>query len=253
MRKSGFAVIALACFAMLVTPSHVQTAPQDDRLRVLLTYGGHGFQEKEFFAMWDALPRVTYTRAPLPQSADLFKPGLEKEYDVIVLYDMVKSLSPTQREGLLALLEKGIGVVSLHHNLVANLDWDEYHKIIGGTWVGSKRTIDGTEYGPSVPDHGQEIAIQIADKDHPITKGLSDFVLHDETYGKTYVSPSVHLLLTTSNPKNNPAFAWVNQYGKSRIVYFQAGHDAEAWKNPNFQEILVRSIRWTAQARERGN
>jgi type 1 glutamine amidotransferase len=193
------------------------------------------------------LPGVTYTKAPLPQSADLLKPGLEKEYDVIVLYDMVKSLTPPQREGLLALLKKGIGVVSLHHNLVANLDWDEYHKIIGGTWVGSKRTIDGIEYGPSIPEHGQEIPIQIADKEHPITKGLSDFVLHDETYGKTYVSPTVHVLLTTTNPKNNPPFAWVNQYGKSRIVYFQGGHDAEAWKNPNFQEILVRSIRWTAR------
>jgi type 1 glutamine amidotransferase len=226
MKKRALTAIALACFTLLVTSTQVRTAPQGDRLRVLLTYGGHDFQEKEFFAMWDALPGVTYTRAPLPQSADLFKPELEKDYDVIVLYDMVKSLSPAQREGLLKLLEKGIGFVSLHHNLVANLDWDEYHKIIGGTWVGSKRTIDGIEYGPSIPEHGQEIPIQIADKDHPITKGLSDFVLHDETYGKTYVLPSVHVLLTTTNPKNNPAFAWVNQYGKSRIVYFQAGHDA---------------------------
>jgi type 1 glutamine amidotransferase len=248
MKKRALTAMTLACFAILVTPAGVQTAPQGTKLRVLLTYGGHGFQEKEFFAMWDALPDVTYTKAPLPQSADLFRPGLEKDYDVIVLYDMVKSLSPSQREGLLALLQKGIGVVSLHHNLVANLDWEEYHKVIGGTWVGSKRTIDGIEYGPSIPEHGQEIPVQIADKDHPITKGLSDFVLHDETYGKTYVSPSVHVLLTTTNPKNIPAFAWTNQYGMSRIVYFQAGHDAEAWKNPNFQEILLRSIRWTARS-----
>src|ERR1051326_3716512 len=112
MNQRGFATITLACFTLLITPARVQTAPQGDSLRVLLTYGGHGFQEKEFFAMWDALPGVTYTKAPLPQSADLFKPGLEKEYDVIVLYDMIKSLSPTQREGQLALLGKGIGVVS---------------------------------------------------------------------------------------------------------------------------------------------
>ena len=196
--------------------------------------------------MWDALPGVTYTKAPLPQSADLLKPGLEKEYDVIVCYDMVKELSPTQQQAFLALLDRGIGLVSLHHNLSGNLEWAEYHKVIGGTWLWKQRTIDGREYGPSTYEHDQEIPIQIADKDHPITKGLEDFVIHDETYGNTYVSPTVHVLLTADNPKNVKPFAWTNQYGKSRVVYFQAGHDAEAWKHPCFQEILGRSIRWVA-------
>ncbi len=241
------AIIALACLAAVLTSIPARTDPPKARLRVLLTYGGHDFQETEFFARWDALPGVSYTKAPLPQSADLFRPGLEKDYDVIVFYDMVKELSPAQQQGLIALLDRGIGVVSLHHNLSGNLEWAEYHKIIGGTWLWSKRTIDGRDYGPSTYEHGQEIPIQIADKEHPITKGLSDFVIHDETYGNTYVSPTVHVLLRANNSKNVSPFAWVSQHGKSRVVYFQAGHDAEAWKHPSFQEILKRSIRWAAQ------
>ncbi len=241
------AIIALACLAAVLTSISARTDPPEARLRVLLTYGGHDFQEKEFFAMWDALPGVSYTKAPLPQSADLLRPGLEKDYDVIVFYDMVKGLSPAQQQGLIALLDRGIGVVSLHHNLSGNLEWAEYHKIIGGTWLWSKRTIDGRDYGPPTYEHGQEIPIQIADKEHAITKGLSDFVIHDETYGNTYVSPTVHVLLKADNPKNVSPFAWVSQHGKSRVVYFQAGHDVEAWKHPCFQEILQRSIRWAAQ------
>ena len=240
-------IIALACLAAALTSIPASTAPPQSRLRVLLTYGGHDFQEKEFFAMWDALPGVTYTKAPLPRSADLFKPGLEKDYDVIVFYDMVKELSPAQQHGLIALLDRGIGVVSLHHNLGANLEWPEYHEVIGGSWLASKRSIDGRDHGPSIYEHGQEIPIQIADKEHPITKGLDDFVIHDETYGNTYVSPKVHVLLRANNPRNASPFAWVSHHGKSRIVYFQAGHDAEAWKHPCFQEILERSIRWAAQ------
>ena len=50
-----------------------------------------------------------------------------------------------------------------------------------------------------------------------------------------------------TTPRTSVPFAWTNHYGKSRIVYFQAGHDAEAWKHPSFQEILERSIRWAAQ------
>jgi type 1 glutamine amidotransferase len=239
-------VYGFCCLAILVAADPAWAAPPDAKLRVLLTYGGHDFQEKEFFAMWDAFPGVTYTKAPLPQSADLLKPGLEKDYDVIVCYDMVKELSPAQHEAFLTLLDRGIGLVSLHHNLSGNLEWPEYHAVIGGTWLWQKRSIDGREYGPSTYEHGQEISVKIADKDHPITKGLSDFVIHDETYGNTYVSPTVHVLLRADNPKNVQPFAWTNQYGKSRVVYFQAGHDAEAWKHPAFQEILGRSIRWAA-------
>jgi type 1 glutamine amidotransferase len=247
MNRRAIMITALACAAGLMTPAPVRTAPNDAKLRVLLTFGGHDFQAKEFFAMWDALPGVTYTKAPLPASADLLKPGLEKEYDAIVLYDMIKELTSEQQRGLIELLDRGIGVVSLHHNLASNLDWPEYHKVIGATWLWSKKTIDGREYGPSTYEHGQEIPVQIADKDHPITRGMSDFVIHDETYGNTYVSPSVHVLLRANNPKNASPFAWVSHYGKSRVVYFQAGHDAEAWKNPSFQEFLRRSIRWAAR------
>jgi type 1 glutamine amidotransferase len=247
MNRRVLLASTLACTFSLVPTTAVRTADDGPKLRVLLTYGGHDFQEKEFFAMWDAMPGVTYTKAPLPESAAVFKPGLEKEYDAIVLYDMVKEWKPEHQQGMLALLDRGIGLVALHHNLSGNLEWAEYHKALGGTWLWKKRTIDGREYGPSVYEHDQVIPIKIADPDHPITRGLSDFVIHDETYGNTYVSPSVHVLLRAENPKNVGPFAWTNRYGNSRIVYFQAGHDAEAWKNSNFQEILGRSIRWVAR------
>src|SRR5689334_8266732 len=134
----------------------------------------------------------------------------------------------------------------LHHNLAAEPDWPEYAEIRGGRWLASKATIEGKSYGPSTYSHDEEIPIRIADKDHPITKGLSDFVIHDESYGDFYVSPKVHVLLTADHPKDTGPFAWTNQHGNSRIVYFQAGHDAKAWACPSYREILGRSIRWTA-------
>lgn len=245
MRQRMTFAATLAAVFVAVTPAI--GAPPDTKLRVLLTYGGHDFQEKEFFAMWDALPGVVYTKAPLPQSADMLKPGLEKDFDVVVCYDMAKEFTPEQQRNLLALLDRGIGYVALHHNLSGNLEWAEYHKVIGGTWLWKKRTIDGREYGPSTYEHGQRIPVKVADSSHPITKGIQDFVIHDETYGNTYVDPSVHVLLRAENPRNVGPFLWVKPHGKSRIVYFQAGHDAEAWKHPAFQEVLRRSINWAAQ------
>lgn len=223
------------------------TAASAEKLRVLLTFGGHGFQEKEFFAMWDAFPDVVYTKAPLPQSADLLKPGLETNFDVIVMYDMVKTLTTEQRAAFVALLKRGIGVVALHHNLGANNDWDEYRRIIGGKWLNKPETIDGQTFPKSSYSHGETIAVTIADKTHPITAGLRDYTIHDETYGHVYVAPGVHVLLTTNHPKNVPTLAWTTSYGNSRVFYLQHGHDAAAWGNPNFQLLLTRGMRWAAQ------
>jgi hypothetical protein len=56
----------------------------------------------------------------------------------------------------------------------------------------------------------------------------------------------VKLLLKTDHPKNDPELAWVKDYGKSRVFYLMLGHDAKAWENPMFTEILARGIRWAA-------
>jgi type 1 glutamine amidotransferase len=216
------------------------------KIRVLLTYGGHDFEQKPFFAMFDALPGVVYSKAPLPESAAMLKPDLQKQYDVIVMYDMCGKFSPEEQKAFVALLEQGIGVVSLHHNLGAHLGWPEFTKILGGKFLLKAETIGGKTYGPSTYEHGQQIRVTVTDKLHPITRGLADFTIEDETYGKCYIAPDAHVLLRTDNPKNNPSIAWVSPYGKCRVFYFQLGHDSKAWSNPAYPDILSRGICWAA-------
>jgi type 1 glutamine amidotransferase len=216
-------------------------------LRVLLTFGGHGFQQKEFFAMWDAMPGVTYAKAEMPKDAGLLKPGLEKQYDVIVLYDMVNQIAPGQQKAFVDLLNTGIGIVATHHSLGANPDWPEFTKIIGGKYLFNPETIDGRELARSTYDHDQELSVAIADREHPITKGLADFTIHDEAYGHFYVAPDSHILLTTDHSKCGHDIAWTRSYGKSRICYLMFGHDNKSWVDPNYQELLRRAMRWAAE------
>jgi type 1 glutamine amidotransferase len=247
------ALLAAAALGALATAAPAQTTDAP-KVRVLLTYGGHDFQQKEFFALWDAMPGVTYTKAPLPASAGLLRPGLEKQYDVIVMYDMVKAITPEQRQAFLELLSTGIGVVSLHHNLNAHPDWPEYRKVIGGKWVNPGDTIDGRKLEPSTYDHDQDLHITVADTSHPITQGITAYDIHDEAYGRVYVDPSVHVLLTTKHPRNVEPVAWVTHYGKSPVVYIMGGHDSAAWDNPAYKKLLIQSVRWAAQqARQRGS
>ncbi len=250
MRRFVLPMLAVAVMAALVATSTQAAEPGDQKkIRVLLTYGGHGFEEEPFFAMFDAMPNVTYTKAPMPQSADLLKPGLEKDYDVIVMYDMVPAITPQQQQAFAALLKQGIGLVSMHHNLGAHRNWDEYRKIIGGKFIFEDCKLQGQQYTASTWSHDEDLKVTIADKKHPITRGLKDFEIHDETYGGYFTAKNVRVLLTTDHPKNDPELAWVKRYGKSRVFFLMLGHDSKAWENPAFPELLARGIRWAAGPR----
>ncbi|GAB6165809.1 hypothetical protein JCM19992_18090 [Thermostilla marina] len=197
--------------------------------------------------MWDALPEIRYEKAVLPQEADRLSPGLEKQFDVIVRYDMVPEFTPKQREQFVALLERGIGLVSLHHNLGAHRNWPEYRKIIGGAYLFQPLKEGDKTYGPSTYSHGEDLHVMIAAPEHPITRGLKAFTIHDESYKNYYLAETVKLLLKTDTAVNDPSIAWTTHYGKSRVVYLQLGHDKLAWQHPMYPELLVRSIRWAAE------
>lgn len=173
-------------------------------------------------------------------------PELREKADCLVLYDMVGDIPEEARQRLVALLEKGIGVVALHHNLGAHRNWDEYRKIIGGKFIFDPCTIDGVQYDRTPWKHGQRLSIQVVQPDHPITRGLTNFEVEDETYGRFYIAPDNNILLRTNHPENNPVIAWTRKYGQSRVVYIQLGHDRGAYDNPAYRQLVHRAILWAA-------
>jgi type 1 glutamine amidotransferase len=221
-------------------------AAEGAKIRVLLTSGGHKFETDAFFAVFDAMSDVQYTKADIPKDLGLLKPGLEKQYDVLVRYDMAGKASAEEQQAFVELLRTGIGFVSLHHNIGAHRDWPEYTNIVGGQYVFKESVFDGKNYPKSTYAHDQELKITVADKSHPITQGVGEFTITDETYGGLYVSPRVHVLLKTDHPKNSPEIAWVTKYGKSPVAYLMLGHDGKAYGNPNFGRLVHNAIRWAA-------
>jgi len=218
-------------------------------LRVLLTFKGHDFDEEAFFAMWDAWQKqglLTYTRCPLPDEAARLEPSATDNYDVIVMYDMVLDISPEQQQTLLALLKKGIGVISLHHNLAAHEKWPVWSEIIGGKFLHGTETIGGKTYEKSVYEHDVWMKIGVTDPRQPITRGVESFYIYDETYGKTYHAPDIVPVLTTDRAGNDREIAWTHWFGNSPVFYFQLGHNSRAWTHPLYQKILLQGMRWTA-------
>lgn len=235
-------IVAVACAG----PLPAAEPAEQGKIRILLTTGGHGFEAKPFYAMFDALKNVEYTKAELPKDAGLLKPGLEREYDCLVMYDMVPAIAPEQQKAFVALLKTGIGVVSLHHNLGAHRDWDEFRKIIGGKFILVEGDVDGKPFKKTPWSHDEDLEITVVDKQHPITQGIDDFQIHDETYGTFYTAPGIRVLLKTDHPRNNPELAWTTSYGKSRVFYLMLGHDGKAYANPSLRKLISQGICWAA-------
>jgi type 1 glutamine amidotransferase len=91
-----------------------------------------------------------------------------------------------------------------------------------------------------------DFRVHVEDPKHPITQGLSDFAIKDETYLGHGLRPGMHVLLTTDEKTNSRAVAWVHKFRNAPVFYFQLGHDAKAYGQPEFATILGRGIRWTA-------
>ena len=232
------------------SPAAIEQTPVSPKpLRVLLTYQGHTFEEEKFFAMWDAWQKqglVTYTRCPLPDDAARLEPSATDQFDVLVMYDMVLEIAPDQQAVFVALLQKGIGVVSLHHNLVAHEKWPLWRDIVGGQFLRAATTIVGKSYEPSVFQHEVWLKIGIPDPKHPITRGIEPFYIFDESYGKIYHAPDIKVVLTTESPGNDHEVAWTKWFGNSPVFYFQIGHDSHAWTHPLYQKILLQSMHWAS-------
>jgi uncharacterized protein len=227
-------------FAMIL----VASVPAAEKIRVLLFTGGHGFAKEPFFRIFQDNPEITVTHVEHTKgTADGWERADLAAADVVVLYDMPKTISPEQQARMRSLFARGTGLVVMHHALVSEHQWADYERIIGGIYpTNSPPGTATTGYR-----HDVEIPVVVATRDHPITKGFQDFTVKDEIYWGYRVGADVTTLLTTTHPESGKPLAWCRTEEKSRIVYVQLGHGSPCYEDPHYRDFLARSIRWTAR------
>ena len=95
----------------------------------------------------------------------------------------------------------------------------------------------------------EPICTIVANAEHPVTAGLDDWEMKDEIYLMDTPTQASQILLKTNHPESMPALAWAHRYRNAQVLCYQAGHDARAFTNPNFQALLARGIEWLARRR----
>lgn len=213
--------------------------------KILIITGGHDFEEKSFFEMFDSFQGLKYDTIIQPRGNALLATPQIMEYSCLVFYDMFQEIDLNQKTAMLNLLDRGMGMVFLHHALVSYQDWPEFEKIIGGKY--HLKPSNGEPASTYKHDVDFTVKIVNGNENHPITEGLDDFQIHDEVYGSYSVGNHVTPLIQTDHPESTPTIGWSHRYKNSRIVYLQLGHDHFAYENNNYQTLVKRSILWVSQ------
>jgi len=229
-------------FSLLYCLGTLPIFGQNQQLNVLVVTGGHDFERESFFKMFDGFEGIVYRESKHPDADELIKSKEIDAFDVLVFYDMPKTIGDDTKKAFIKLLKKGKSMVFLHHSLASYPDWPEYTAILGGKYF-EKAT---STHGPSSYKHDVEVPVIIVDKDHPITRDMNDFTIYDEVYGNYLVIPQAKPLLKTTHPESSPVVGWTNHYKNARIVYLQSGHDHYAYENTNYSKLVYRSILWVS-------
>jgi len=168
------------------------------------------------------------------------KQALDK-YSLIVLNYFnyrVPTISDSAKDNLAAYVRGGKGFVNLHLASASFSEWGEFHKMVGRWWVMGK-----SGHGPR-----GKFTSNIVDKEHPITKGMSDFETDDELYAKLLGEGPIHVLVSAYSDwsKRVEPLAFTLSYGRGRVYHHCFGHDVKAVVNPPVAKLLARGAEWAA-------
>ena len=215
-------------------------AAHPDPLQVVVITGDHWFNEKTFLEVFQGNADIQFVHAPQKDHDEIFEDVSSWNYDVMVLYHFSQiTPSPKRQENCKELLQRGVGLVVLHHGTLTYPQWPESEQIFG-----RKRDVGGP-FGYYL---NQRYTVRLADPTHPILQGMTDFAVEDETYTRYYGEPRPdnHILLTTEHRPSDPELAWTRSYAHARVFAFQLGHDTPVFTNANYKRILAQGSRWTS-------
>jgi type 1 glutamine amidotransferase len=257
--------------------------------QILVITKGHPYPRDAFAKLFDEMEGVSWTQVENPAAQVFFDPALAAAYDAFVFYDIPglrftaagpESWPPPEAvsRNLMALLERGFGMVFLHHAIAGWPAWEEYAEIIGGRFLYLPATLRGKQRQDSGYRHAVTHTVEVLD-DHPITRGVpATFEMTDELYLYEVFEDSVLPLLRSrhtfdrdqfysaalavtrgklfsnegwQHPPGSPLVGWVKTYRKSPIAYLQFGDDAIAYDNPHFRTLLRNAILWAASEEAR--
>jgi type 1 glutamine amidotransferase len=204
--------------------------------------GGHAFDVPAFRELLSTMKNCDVYIQDLDNWAASKGDGAYDMYDAFLFYNMNywgilsvrDDMDARITDAIAAIGESRQGIVVLHHALLSFTDMPAYSNVCGI----AHRKIRG--FGAA------DLRTHIELPDHPITKGLADWTMHDEYFVIDPPGDASQVLLTTDHPQSMKPIGWTHPHRNARVFCYQSGHGPGAYANETYREVLSRGIAWVA-------
>ena len=223
--------------------------PTPAKKALLVAAGWDGHTPKESAEVFrDVLAADGYDATISESVEDYADAANLKTLDLIVPLHTMTTLSKEAWDGLNAAVQSGVGFAGFHGGMIDSFRQNtDYQWMTGGQWVAH-------------PGNDQmEYTVYLEDDDHPITRGLGDFVLSGTEQYYMHVDPGNHVLCTTvfDQAAGDPSlytqnvvmpYAWTKTWGKGRVFCAAWGHTYKDFEEPTAKELVRRGLHWATKA-----
>lgn len=175
------------------------------------------------------------------------------QYDFLILnycnWKDPKGLSKESKTNFVKYLKEGGGLLIIHfangawhYSLpeAGESDWPEYRKICHAVWDHDAN---------SAHDKYGEFVVEITNKNHPITKGISSFETKDELYYNQTADKELSPLLEAKSIDTGQMepLAWAYNYHRGKVFQTLLGHSVESLSTSEVQQILRNAANWVSR------
>ncbi len=143
-----------------------------------------------------------------------------------------------QGKAVRAFVENGGAALFMHNVTHVGLTDPEFRDVLGAAYAGH----------PPI----RTFKVRVTNPNHPITQGVSDFIVTDEQHYMEYDKDPGHIFLETVNEEGleyremgpKAPGGWAYDYGEGRICYMSPGHLLKVLWNPEYVKLQQNAVRW---------
>jgi type 1 glutamine amidotransferase len=151
-------------------------------------------------------------------------------------------MTQEQGQAIKTWVQEGGSLWAFHNNSQASILNKDYRDGEGAIYTG---------HPPIRP-----FKVHIVNREHPITRGVSDFVVTDEQHYVTYDKDPKYVLARSVNENgldytdqagrrsNTSESVWAYDYGKGRVCFMAPGHMIAVLWNPEYVKMQKNAAKW---------
>ncbi len=147
-------------------------------------------------------------------------------------------MKPEQGKAVRRFVENGGAALFLHNATHVGLSDPDFRHVLGAAYTGH----------PPI----RTFKVKVKNPNHPIARGVHDFVVTDEQHYMDYDKDPKHIFLETVNEDGltyrtfgaSAPGGWAYDYGKGRVCYLSPGHLLTVLWNPEYIKLQHNAVRW---------